>query len=58
MIKYLIVSLIVLGFVLFYEINQALTMQAILEKKVKGISTQIEELEAYQTEVSNFTNDY
>nr|MBI5455456.1 hypothetical protein [Candidatus Levybacteria bacterium] len=53
-IKYSFFAYILLGFLFFYEINLALNAKNVLEKKVKGISTQIKEIEAYQEEISNF----
>ncbi|MEK7160320.1 MAG: hypothetical protein AAB702_02465 [Patescibacteria group bacterium] len=53
-IKYSILACIILGFLFFYEINLALNAKQNLEKKVQGISTQIKEIEAYETEISNF----
>lgn len=57
-IKYTLLAYVILGFIFFYEINLALSAKTNFEKKVKGISTQIKEIEAYQEEISNFTNDY
>lgn len=50
-IKYTLFAYIILGFIFFYEINIALNAKANLDKKVKGISTQIKEIEAYQEEI-------
>jgi hypothetical protein len=57
-IKYSILVYIILAFLMFYEISQAITTKNVLEKKVHGVSTQIKEIEAYQEEISSFTNDY
>lgn len=43
---------------MFYEVNLALNAKNVLEKKVKGISTQIKEIEAYQENISNFNTAY
>lgn len=57
-IKYTLLAYIILGFIFFYEINLALNAKTNLEKKVKGISTQIKEIEAYQEEISSFNSSY
>lgn len=57
-IKYTLFAYIILGFIFFYEINLALNAKTNLEKKVKGISTQIKEIEAYQEEISSFNSSY
>ena len=54
MIKYSIIAYLILIFLFFYEINLAINTKHILEKKVKGISTQVKEIEDYQNKVLDF----
>lgn len=58
MIKYSVVAYIILAFLFLFELNQAVTAKNVLEKKVKGISTQVKEIEKYQNEVSSFNAGY
>lgn len=58
MIKYSIIAYLILGFLFFYEINLAVSAKHVLEKKVKGISTQIKQIDDYQKKVSNFNTKY
>lgn len=58
LIKYSIVTYIVLAFLFIYQLNLAISAKNILEKKVKGISTQIKDLESYQEEISSFNSNY
>lgn len=57
-IKYSIFLYVILGFLFFYEINLFLNTKNVLEKRVKGVSTQIKEIENYQNNISDFTTDY
>ena len=56
MLKYSIFAYIILLFILLYQINLAVSAKKNLEKRVMGISTQIKELETYETKISNLNN--
>ncbi len=55
MFKYTILTLLILVFLLFFEISQIIPIKKALEKKVMGISTQVKQIDDYQNEISNFT---
>lgn len=57
-IKFSIFAYVILALLLFYEINLVLNARNVLEKKVKGVSTQIQKIESYQEEISNFNSNY
>lgn len=54
MIKYSIVIYLILGFLFLYEINLAVNAKTVLEKKVKGISTQVKEIDSYTQSFSDY----
>lgn len=56
MLKYTILTIIILVFLLFYEISLAVPAKKALEKRVKGISTQIEQIDNYQKEMDASVN--
>ncbi|HYM65456.1 MAG TPA: hypothetical protein VES68_03160, partial [Candidatus Sulfotelmatobacter sp.] len=58
MIKYTILAYAIISFLFFYEMGLAVNAKTVLEKKVKGISTQIKQVDDYQKEVSNFNEGY
>ena len=57
MFKYTILTLIILVFLLFFEISLAIPAKKTLEKRVKGISTQIEQIDNYQKDVEAKINE-
>ncbi|PIR79735.1 MAG: hypothetical protein COU25_03800 [Candidatus Levybacteria bacterium CG10_big_fil_rev_8_21_14_0_10_35_13] len=58
MLKYAIVGYIVLMFLILFEFNQMLSVKTHLEKKVAGIKTGIEKMEAYKKQLQNFEITY